>query len=684
MTTSKESPARSDGKSLPADGPLHALMEPLRDVLEAVGEAQRRSEHALRRILEATDSLASASAAAPAETVGPAVDDGAPADPDASTPPPAPSVPEALADEPVAPVPVAPAPAASAPTAPAPAASPPAAASPAPLPSRPSTEHDASPRPGVAARETPSAEPAAPAADAPTVRRKLLLELQQYALEIDRLVDPERTETYLWEFARSRGLRSMLLQERGRSLYAQDAVGFTHFEGERKARLKKVVVPFDPEGVFAATATERAPYSGPRPSRGIPVDLVLVMGKQKPVWTVIVPLPYRNRWGTFLYVDADAAHLPEILLFEHVARLVVLQLRGSRHRPHEPAERVRQFRTQTLKDRKRRRERDRRDQPAASEASTETQGTHDPLSKKKGAAPSIRLDPDSDRLDAEGRLIRPLDGAAILARVGELPPMPQVAGRLLTLLNDPETEIARLQEVISTDQALSVRLLQIANSSLYSHMHEAKSIGEAVVRLGFTAIRSWVLASVTRTVFLHEDASVSIHRLWRQSVVTALAAQLLAERTGAMDPDEAFVGGLTQNVGLLLLARNHPQVFEEIEERAREGEKSYFEVERELLGFDHADISGIVLGNWQLTDTLVEAVASHHRLGSAGESVLFAAIIALAEELALRVAEGPTETSADELIDTPAATHLGIDASQMAEVEQSLADRILDRELFSD
>jgi len=517
--------------------------------------------------------------------------------------------------------------------------------------------------------------------------RRVYAGLQRHAQAVDRIESAEGLQEFLWEFARSRGVRGMRLQERGRSLFAEDAFGFANFEGARSGRLRKVVVPFDPDALFGATAQDRAVYSGPRPHRGLPVDLVLVMGKKAPPWCVVVPLPYRNRWGTFLYFDVVDGDIERLLEIEMIARLAVLQSRAARVRPHEPAERVRAFRVATLRERKRRRaEKGKTASTEAERTSPESDGDEfDPLSRKRSRkGPDLRDPVGEDRFDDDGNLVHPLDGNEILARIGDLPAMPHVAARLITLLNDPQTEITQLQELVSTDQSIAVRLMQIANSSLYGSLREVGTIGEAIMRLGFTAIRSWLLATVTRQVFVGEDAREHTMVLWRQSVLGALGAELIAARSRAMDSETAFVGGLMQNIGLLVLARSHAEIFEEIDLRSRAAEQGYVDLERRLLGFDHADVGGILLQRWGLAPELVSAVSAHHRLSSVtGEDRTFAAVIALAEDLALRLGGGPTETRDDPLADTEAARILGMDEEAIAAVSEEVAERALDRELFS-
>ena len=171
-------------------------------------------------------------------------------------------------------------------------------------------------------------------------------------------------------------------------------------------------------------------------------------------------------------------------------------------------------------------------------------------------------------------------------------------------------------------------------------------------------------------------------RLWRQSVICAMAAQLIAERSRLLDPDVAFVGGLMQNIGLLLLARKHPDIFSELEERCIEHQSTFYPVERELLGFDHADLAALVLSHWALGEQLIDAVAAHHRLEGTSEPEFFPAIVALAEELALRLGGGPTEERTDDLARLVAARRLSLDTNAFEEISEQLAQMLQDRTLL--
>ena len=114
--------------------------------------------------------------------------------------------------------------------------------------------------------------------------------------------------------------------------------------------------------------------------------------------------------------------------------------------------------------------------------------------------------------------------------------------------------LARLEKAVAMDQALTAKILRIANSPFYGAVREIKTVSEAIVRLGFVTIRNWTLVTATRSVFLGAGATPLFHKIWRQSILTAMAAQLVAQTVRKSEPETVFVGGLMQNIGQLVLA----------------------------------------------------------------------------------------------------------------------------------
>ena len=89
--------------------------------------------------------------------------------------------------------------------------------------------------------------------------------------------------------------------------------------------------------------------------------------------------------------------------------------------------------------------------------------------------------------------------------------------------------------------------------------------------------------------------------------------QLVAQALGRGNPDNVFIGGLMQNIGQLVLARSHPEMFQDILNESAERELPYHIVERGRLGFDHGELGALLIQEWNLSQELEDAVRWHHR-----------------------------------------------------------------------
>ena len=223
----------------------------------------------------------------------------------------------------------------------------------------------------------------------------------------------------------------------------------------------------------------------------------------------------------------------------------------------------------------------------------------------------------------------------ILKHSGELPALPKAACHIMAVIEDPRTTATRLEKALAMDQALTAKVLRIANSPFYGAVREIRTVSEAIVRLGFVTIRNWTLVTAARSVFLTPGAGMLYQKIWRQSVLSAMAAQLVAQVAQGREPESVFIGGLMQNIGQLVLARSHPELFQEILSDSAREQTPYHEVERQLLGFDHGELGALLISEWNLSADLEEAVRWHHRFTQEGAgNPRMAAMIALGEELA--------------------------------------------------
>lgn len=212
----------------------------------------------------------------------------------------------------------------------------------------------------------------------------------------------------------------------------------------------------------------------------------------------------------------------------------------------------------------------------------------------------------------------------LVERVHRLPVFPLVALRALELARSEDTSVSEVEKLVSADQVLAGRLIQAANSSLYSPARKIASLRQAIAYIGLEAARKVLMAGVFRPLF----ASAGLKGLWRHSLEVSQLAEYLAAATGRLSPDEAFLAGLVHDVGRLTLATSPGEDVLAYARMLEQGCEPVF-AEMVLCGFDHGHAGAGVLRCWSFPEHLVQAVEDHHRPEQSDSEL--AAILYLAE-----------------------------------------------------
>jgi len=202
----------------------------------------------------------------------------------------------------------------------------------------------------------------------------------------------------------------------------------------------------------------------------------------------------------------------------------------------------------------------------------------------------------------------------IIMTTRDLPAMPQVASKVLELSSDPNTSAQQLQQIISDDQAMTGRILKIANSAMYSCSRKVKTLTEAIVMLGFNSIRSLVVTSAARNLYNTRNATTGLKErlLWEHSIGVAFACRLLVQDRMPAMAEEAFLAGLMHDIGKLVLNLRVPEQFDEIVQLVYNDNRSFHQTEREILGFDHAEVGSRLVNKWNLSPMLEYTILHHH------------------------------------------------------------------------
>ncbi|MBL0028412.1 MAG: HDOD domain-containing protein [Rhodanobacteraceae bacterium] len=240
------------------------------------------------------------------------------------------------------------------------------------------------------------------------------------------------------------------------------------------------------------------------------------------------------------------------------------------------------------------------------------------------------MDSDKDNLRGLTR-IRPED---LVKGAVRLVSLPDVFVRVTRMVDDPRASGTMIARVIGEDPALTARLLRIANSPLYGFPARIDTISRAIAVIGTRGLRDLVLAYAAIDVLSRfKDGLIDMRAFWRRSLLCALVARLLGVRSRVVEAESLFVAGLLHDIGQLVIANKLPEMAREVHLRAGDGMACHL-LERAVIGFDHAEVGGELLRQWQLPEQLWEPVRCHHAPGEARQHALIAALVHIAAVVA--------------------------------------------------
>ena len=263
--------------------------------------------------------------------------------------------------------------------------------------------------------------------------------------------------------------------------------------------------------------------------------------------------------------------------------------------------------------------------------------------------------------------------------ISHIATLPEVTVKIIELVEDPASSARDLHAMISTDPALTARMLKVVNSAFYGLPRQIASINRAVSLLGLNAVKNIAVAASLAKLFRGGDIGpeFNAHELWLHSCVTASTARIIAQGNRRNAVDEAFLAGLVHDVGILVELQHDRARFAEAIALASAG-RDLRECEREVLGEDHETFGSALCEHWKFPSSLVWVAGHHHdptAVPLANRDLPM--IVHVADRIAAEIAGGFSLDLREGGISPEALDHLGIDqvTLERIRVEASVAAR---------
>lgn len=204
---------------------------------------------------------------------------------------------------------------------------------------------------------------------------------------------------------------------------------------------------------------------------------------------------------------------------------------------------------------------------------------------------------------------------SIVNRTTELAPLRSVAARAIQLAEDERSAAMDLATVISSDQALSAKLLRLSNSAYYGYSRRIGNVREAVILLGMRTVRSVAISSGIIDSFSVPTPHALFEKdlFWAHSVSVGLVAEIIARETRIARPEDAFTAGVLHDIGKLAMMLAEPEEFAEVVDLVLNEGLRYVEAEQAVFGIGHEHVGARLAQRWKFPEPLCEAIKRHHR-----------------------------------------------------------------------
>ena len=295
--------------------------------------------------------------------------------------------------------------------------------------------------------------------------------------------------------------------------------------------------------------------------------------------------------------------------------------------------------------------------------------------------PRLPIDPAQDLVQIQDALTRftQLRIQQRLSETFQLPPLPEIASRIIELRTSTHAGPRELAAIAGVDPILSAQILSWARSPYYGVEGEITTIEEAVVRvLGFDLVLNLALGLVlSQTLAVPKDGPDGYTPFWQQSVVTSVfCSELIKHIPLHLRPQTGLshLCGLLHNFGNLILAHVFPPQYQLINRyiSANPHIPSIF-IEQHLLGINREQIAATLLDQWHTPKEVVYALRQQHNPRANGEHAPYALLLYIAAR-ALKehnFGDGPLEPIPEYVLDA-----LKIDKKTVNDVTLSVLERL--------
>jgi diguanylate cyclase (GGDEF)-like protein len=195
-----------------------------------------------------------------------------------------------------------------------------------------------------------------------------------------------------------------------------------------------------------------------------------------------------------------------------------------------------------------------------------------------------------------------------------IPTLPAIAMRVIELTGNRDVSMRELSETIQNDQGLSAKILRTVNSAFYGQVTPCATISRAQIVLGLQAIKTLALGfTLVSSLKESQNGTFDYQAYWRRSVFTGVGAKVTAAKMHCAEPEEAFLGGLLQDIGMLAMYQTIGDDYLRIVNECDGDHSKLVGLELGCFELQHPSVGEMLGERWKLPGSLLAPIRYHER-----------------------------------------------------------------------
>lgn len=202
----------------------------------------------------------------------------------------------------------------------------------------------------------------------------------------------------------------------------------------------------------------------------------------------------------------------------------------------------------------------------------------------------------------------------IRAKISNIPSIPHVVTQVLDICENPDSDMGDIVDTLKLDEAITLKVLNLCNSSYYGLNRNVDSLQDAIVYLGLNTLINLVLTTVASDYYRNSQTNYGLDRgeLWKHSVAVAITAQIVGYHVRHENSDRLFTSGLLHDIGKTVLDEYLTDNIELLREKIEQSGYTLLQAEEEVLGLTHCTVGEMIAEQWELSNSIRSVIANHH------------------------------------------------------------------------